>query len=95
MPLTRRDFVRTVFVASQTALASRLLPGQLYAEEPRGKALNFAVIGDWGRMGRPDQMEVSKQMGIACEAVAASFVISAIGINRANFSTAGATGEFR
>jgi acid phosphatase len=76
MPLTRRDFVRTLFVASQTALAGRLLSEQVYAGEPNAQALHFAVIGDWGRLGRPDQAEVSKQMGIACEAAAASFVIS-------------------
>jgi tartrate-resistant acid phosphatase type 5 len=39
-------------------------------------ALNFAIIGDWGRHGRPDQRDVAKQMGIACENAKASFVIS-------------------
>jgi len=76
MPLTRRDFVRTLFVASQATLASRFLPNNLHADEPSGKSLNFAVIGDWGRKGRPDQMAVSTQMGVACQSAAASFVIS-------------------
>jgi len=76
MPVTRRDFVRTLFVASQATLAGRLLPGTLHAAEPAGKALNFAVIGDWGRKGQPDQAQVAAQMGLACQKTAASFVIS-------------------
>jgi len=76
MPLTRRDFVRTLFVASQTALVSGIIPEALRAADPAGQALNFAVIGDWGRHGRTDQMQVATQMGIACKNAAASFVIS-------------------
>lgn len=76
MPLTRRDFVRTIFVASQATLASRLLSGDLRADEPAGKSLNFAVIGDWGRKGQPDQAQVAHQMGLACQKAAASFVVS-------------------
>jgi acid phosphatase len=76
MAFTRRDFVRTLFVASQATVASQLLPGNLHADEPAGKSLHFAVIGDWGRKGRPDQSQVSHQMGIACQAAAASFVVS-------------------
>jgi len=76
MPVTRRDFVRTLFVASQTAVISRLVPGNLHAGEPPALSLNFAVIGDWGRKGRTDQMEVSQQMGLACKKAAATFVIS-------------------
>ncbi len=76
MHLSRRDFVRTLFVASQATLASRLLSGNLHASAPSAKSLNFAVIGDWGRRGQPDQAQVATQMGIACKKVAASFVIS-------------------
>jgi tartrate-resistant acid phosphatase type 5 len=76
MPLTRRDFVRTFFVASQTALVSRLMPGPLHADDTPAGALSFAIIGDWGRQGRPDQKQVAQQMGIACKKAAASFVIS-------------------
>jgi acid phosphatase len=76
MPVTRRDFVRTLFVASQATLASRLVSGNLRAEEPAGKSLTFAVIGDWGRLGRPDQAQVSAQMAIACKNAAAKFVVS-------------------
>jgi tartrate-resistant acid phosphatase type 5 len=75
---TRRDFFRTIFAASQTALVGKLLSTPLRADiaAPAGPALNFAIIGDWGRYGRPDQAEVAKQMGIACRDARASFVIS-------------------
>jgi len=76
MPLTRRDFVRTLFAASQTALVGRLMSGPLRADETPADALSFAIIGDWGRQGRPDQKQVARQMGVACKNAAASFVIS-------------------
>lgn len=76
MPLTRRDFVRTLFAASQTALVGKLLSGPLYADDIPAGALNFAIIGDWGRQGRPDQKQVGQQMGVACKNAGASFVIS-------------------
>jgi len=76
MPLTRRDFVRSLFAASQTALVGKFLTNSLRADDLPAGALNFAIIGDWGRQGRPDQMQVAKQMGIACKKAAASFVIS-------------------
>ena len=76
MPLTRRHFVRTLFAASQSALIGKLLTSSALAEEMPADALNFAVIGDWGRRGRPDQAEVAKQMGIACQKAGAKFVIS-------------------
>jgi len=76
MPLSRRDFVRTLFVASQTALVGGILPENLHAATAPGNSLNFAVIGDWGRKGRPDQTQVATQMGIACKNASARFVIS-------------------
>ncbi len=76
MPLTRRDFVRTLFVASQTALAGRLMSSPLYAADPFAGAVNFAVVGDWGRGGRPDQVQVAQQMAIACKKAGAAFVVS-------------------
>jgi len=76
MPLTRRDFVRTLFAASQTALVGKLMSGPLRADDMPVGALNFAIIGDWGRQGRPDQKQVARQMAIACKKAAASFVVS-------------------
>jgi tartrate-resistant acid phosphatase type 5 len=87
MPLTRRDFVRTLFVASQTALVGRLLSAPLYADAPPAGALNFALIGDWGRRGRPDQVQVAQQMALACKNAAASFVVS-VGDNFYDFGVA-------
>jgi tartrate-resistant acid phosphatase type 5 len=80
MPVTRRDFVRTLFAASQTAFVGGLLTDPLYADTTHPGALNFAIIGDWGRQGRPDQKQVADQMAIACEKAGASFVI-AVGDN--------------
>ena len=80
MPVTRRDFVRTIFAASQTALAGRLLSSPLHADEASPDALTFAIIGDWGRQGRPDQKQVADQMALACEKAGARFVI-AVGDN--------------
>jgi len=76
MPVTRRDFFRTLFVASQTALVGRFLSNPLRADDLPADALNFAIIGDWGRQGRPDQRQVARQMGIACKNASAKFVIS-------------------
>ncbi len=76
MSLSRRDFVRNLFVASQVALASRFVPGQLHAEDASTGALNFAVIGDWGREGHEGQTEVAAQMAKACKDFSASFVVS-------------------
>ena len=73
---TRRDFFRTLFAASQTALVGKLVSSPLRADESTAGALNFALIGDWGRRGRPDQVEVARQMALACKNAAAKFVIS-------------------
>jgi tartrate-resistant acid phosphatase type 5 len=76
MPVTRRDFFRTLFAASQTALVGKIMSAPLHAGEPPTGALNFAIIGDWGRRGRPDQVEVAQQMALACQKASASFVVS-------------------
>lgn len=76
MAVTRRDFVRTLFAASQVAVAGRLMTGSLEAAVASPGGLNFAVIGDWGRRGRPDQTQVAQQMAIACKNAAATFVVS-------------------
>ena len=80
MKQTRRDFVRTLFVASQAAVASRFLPTDLFASDASAKTLNFLVFGDWGRQGERDQVEVAEQMGIAAQNIGARFVI-AVGDN--------------
>ena len=76
MSLTRRDFVRTLFIASQTALVGRLMSNSLHADNAFAGAINFAIIGDWGRGGRPDQAQVAQQMAIACKNAGANFIIS-------------------
>lgn len=77
MKQTRRDFVRTLFVASQAAMASRFLPAELLAQAPSPDSLNFIVFGDWGRRGEEDQRQVATQMGLAAQNTSARFVIAA------------------
>lgn len=78
MKQTRRKFVRTLFMASQAAVASRFLPGSLFAADatPAQGGLNFLVFGDWGRQGEQDQVEVAAQMARAAKEIGARFVIS-------------------
>ena len=76
MKQSRRQFVRTLFVASQAAAVSAVFPRQLFAADVAAGSLNFLVFGDWGRSGEQDQLDVAAQMGIAAKAMAAKFVIS-------------------
>jgi tartrate-resistant acid phosphatase type 5 len=79
MKQTRREFVRTLFIASQAAVAGSLLPGRLLAETlqpPATDALNFFVFGDWGRRGERDQAEVATQMAKAAKVFNPKFVVS-------------------
>ncbi len=80
MKQTRRQFVRTLFVATQAAAVGSLLPRSLFAAEAKNGGLSFLVLGDWGRNGEPDQMAVATQMGVAAQAMDAKFVI-AVGDN--------------
>jgi tartrate-resistant acid phosphatase type 5 len=79
MKQTRREFVRTLFVASQAVVAGRFLSASLLAEttlpaSPNG--LNFLVFGDWGRQGEQDQVEVAGQMAKASKVLNPGFIIS-------------------
>ena len=76
MKQTRRQFVRTLFVATQAAAVGSLLPRPLFAADATRGGLNFLLLGDWGRNGEPDQTAVATQMGIAASRLNANFVIS-------------------
>jgi acid phosphatase len=76
MKQTRRQFVRTLFVATQAAAVGALLPRQLFAADAQAGGLNFLVFGDWGREGQKEQLDVATQMGTAAAAIGAKFVIS-------------------
>ena len=77
MKQTRREFVRTLFVATQAAaVGSFLLPRTLFAAEAKNDGLNFLLVGDWGRNGEKDQTDVATQMGIAAKAMEAKFIVS-------------------
>lgn len=76
MKQTRRQFVRTLFVATaQATVVGSLLPRQLFAAA-KADALNFIIFGDWGRNGEKDQRDVAAQMAIAAQAMAAKFIVS-------------------
>ena len=76
MKQTRRQFVRTLFVATQAAAIGSLFPHKLFATDAKTGGLNFLVFGDWGRNGEKDQSDVAAQMAVAAKAVAAKFIIS-------------------
>jgi acid phosphatase len=77
MKQTRRQFVRTLFVATAQATAiGSMLPRQLFAADAKAGSLNFIVFGDWGRNGEPDQRAVAAQMAVAARAMDAKFIIS-------------------
>lgn len=76
MKQTRRQFVRTLFVATQAAAFAPLLPGKLFAAGQKADALNFLVFGDWGRKGEKDQSDVAAQMAVTAKLVDAKFIIS-------------------
>ena len=77
MKQTRRQFVRTLFVATAQATAiGSILPRNLFAADARAGGLNFIVFGDWGRNGEPDQSAVAAQMSIAAHDMDAKFIIS-------------------
>jgi acid phosphatase len=78
MKQTRREFVRTLFVATQAAALSPGFAGRLLAADaaPAAKGFNFIIFGDWGRNGERDQTEVAAQMALAAKATQARFIIS-------------------
>lgn len=81
MKQTRREFVRTLFVATQATVIGSMLPTRLFAEDAGGGGtLNFLVFGDWGRNGEKDQADVARQMGVVAKNIDAQFVL-AVGDN--------------
>lgn len=80
MQQTRREFVRTLFVATQATVIGSLLPRSLLADDAKTGGLNFVVIGDWGRNGEKDQADVARQMAAAAGDMRAKFVL-AVGDN--------------
>jgi tartrate-resistant acid phosphatase type 5 len=89
MDYSRRQFVRTLFIASQASLLGRLTYAEPPADDGDKNALHFVVVGDWGRRGRPDQQHVATQMAAAAQSLGAAFVIS-VGDNFYEDGVAGA-----
>jgi acid phosphatase len=76
MNQSRRQFVRTLFVATSATALGAVLPRSLFAADAKNNGLNFLIFGDWGREGQKEQRAVAEQMGTAAEAIGAKFVIS-------------------
>jgi len=76
MKQTRRQFVRTLFVATQATVIGSMLPPSLFAADAKSAGLNFLVFGDWGRNGEQDQRDVAAQMAVAAKDMDAKFIIS-------------------
>ena len=65
MKQSRRQFVRTLFIATQAAAVGALFPRSLFAADAQAGGLNFLVFGDWGREGQKEQLDVAAQMALA------------------------------
>ncbi len=76
MKQTRRQFVRTLFIATQATVIGSMLPQRLFATDAKAGGLNFLIVGDWGRNGEKDQMDVATQMAIAAKEMDAKFILS-------------------
>ncbi len=68
--LTRRDVIQGVAATLAVAAAPPVV------SHVRGGALNFLIVGDWGRDGTSHQREVAAQMGKAADSLRSQFVIS-------------------
>ena len=80
MKQSRRQFVRTMFVATQATVIGSMFPHRLFAADARVGGLNFLILGDWGRNGEKDQTDVAAQMAIAAKELDAKFIF-AVGDN--------------
>ena len=71
LTLTRREAV----VGSAALLASPLLANETALSSGPDK-LNFLVLGNWGRKGKPDQRKVAGQMGVVAEWSKPQFLVT-------------------
>jgi acid phosphatase len=67
MNLTRRNLL---------AATAASLPAAAAAETTTPATLNFVLIGDWGRMGHDNQVDVATQMGATAAAIGSRFTVS-------------------
>jgi tartrate-resistant acid phosphatase type 5 len=68
--LTRREVINGVAATLVVAVTPPVFSAA------RSRALNFLVVGDWGRDGTSHQREVAAQMGKAADSLGSQFVIS-------------------
>jgi len=69
MKLSRRSLLANT---AKTAAASALPLAPAAAAE----SLNFVLIGDWGRAGRDNQLDVARQLGQTAAAIGSKFTVS-------------------
>jgi tartrate-resistant acid phosphatase type 5 len=69
--MARLTLTRRSLLGAAPALGLATLPARA-----RGPALNFVVVGDWGREGRDQQSAVAEQMSRRAVAINSRFVIS-------------------
>lgn len=80
MQQSRRDFVRTLFVAAQATVVGAVAPADMLAADAPSEGLPFLAMGDWGREGEPHQRAVAAQMAATAAQVQARFIL-AVGDN--------------
>jgi acid phosphatase len=76
MKLSRRTLIANT---AKTAAASALplaTAGAASAAAASAEPLNFVLIGDWGRAGRDNQVDVANQMGKTAAAIGSKFTVS-------------------
>src|SRR5690242_12333809 len=69
-------FLRAVRIAALSIIALFSCSSFINAQPITPKALDFIVLGDWGRAGRNYQKQVAKQMAIESTHSNAAFIIS-------------------
>jgi acid phosphatase len=73
MKLSRRTLLSST---AKTAAASALPLAPAAAQAAAAQTLNFVLIGDWGRAGRDNQLDVANQMGKTAAAIGSKFTVS-------------------
>ena len=68
--VTRRDVIQGVAATLAVSAAHSAFSSE------RGRALNFLVVGDWGRDGTGHQREVAAQMAKAAHSQRSQFIVS-------------------
>lgn len=69
---TRRELIGSIPLLAGAAA----LPAPLLASAPDSSRFRFLVIGDWGRNGTRNQLDVARRMGQVAEKIGSRFTVS-------------------